>query len=98
METTVNKTWKPIAAGILNIITGVLSGLGIIVIIVALTSMDTWLLLYDAIPAGDISFTASSINSILIGLLILSILHTVFPIIGGVLAIQRSGYGHLWVP
>ncbi len=93
METTVQNTWKPITAGIFNIITGVLSGLGIIIIVIALTSIDIWLFLYDAVPAEDIPFVASLINSILIGLLILSIIHTVFPIAGGVFAIQRRKWG-----
>ncbi|MFC1952845.1 hypothetical protein ACFLWR_01775 [Chloroflexota bacterium] len=93
METTIKKTWKPVAAGILNIITGSISTLGAIFIIIFLTSIDTWVSLYDTIPAEDLPFATSFINTILYGTLILSIIHIVLPVIGGVFSIQRKKWG-----
>jgi len=89
MQTAAEKTWKPVAAGILNITAGVLSVFGAILIIIILTSVETWMSLYDTIPAADLPLAASLTNTLLIGALAISIIHIVIPIIGGVYAIQR---------
>ena len=93
METTVKKTWKPTAAGILNIITGALNALGAIVLIIILTAVDTWKFFLGVIPAEDLPFIASIVNTMLIASLVMSIIHTIFPIVGGVFALQRRKWG-----
>ena len=93
METTVQKTWKPITAGILNIISGALSVLGAIGLIIAITAANTWTFLLDAIPPEDLPFVAPLVSTILIILLVLSIIEAVFPIVGGVFALQRKKWG-----
>jgi len=95
MESTTKKTWKPIVAGVLNVVTGALSAISAIAIIIALIAFDLATFLIDVIPAEDLAFVLPLVNTILIGVLILSILHTVFPIIGGIYALQRKRWG--WV-
>lgn len=93
MEHSVETTWKPTTAGILNIITGVISGLGALVTLGALVSLDQLTVLYGLVPAEDLDFIASFLNSILILFLVLSISHTVFPLLAGILAIKRKKWG-----
>ena len=93
METTVKKSWKPLTAGILNILTGAMSILKAIGLIIAITAVDIWPFLMDAVPPQDLPFVAPVISTILIILLVLSIVGAVFPIIGGVFAIQRRRWG-----
>ncbi|MFC1951848.1 hypothetical protein ACFLYI_02250 [Chloroflexota bacterium] len=93
METTSKRTWKPTTAGVLNIITGALSAFGIIAIIIVLAVFDTVILSDYLIPTQDIAFVMPIVNTILIGALILTILHAVFPIIGGMYALQRRKWG-----
>jgi len=93
MGTTVQQTWKPTTAGILNIITGAISALEAIILIIILATIDIWLFLYDSVPAENLPIAATILNTLLIGSLILSISHTIFPIIGGVFAIRRKRWG-----
>ena len=93
METTVKKTWKPTTAGILNIITGVLRAFTVIALIVAITVINTGRFPLDSIPPEVLPFTASILNIILILALIVSISEAVFPIVGGVFALQRRKWG-----
>ncbi len=93
METTVKKTWKPITAGILNIISGALGAFFVIGLIIAIIAVDTWRFLLDVIPPVDLPFVVPLVNTILLVLLVLSIIETVFPIVGGVFALQRKKWG-----
>jgi len=92
-EAVVRKTWKPTTAGILNIISGAFSALSAIGLIIAITATSTWTLFMDVIPPEDLPFVAPLVSTILIILLILSIIETVFPILGGVFALQRRKWG-----
>jgi len=92
METTVRRTWKPTTAGILNIIVGALnalSAMGLIIAIIAVGKID----IMHFLPPEDAPFIAPLVGTILIVLLVLSIIEAVFPIIGGVFALQRRGWG-----
>ena len=95
METTVEKTWQPTTAGILNIISGSLRVFSVIGLIIVITVIDTWKFLVDICPPEDLPFVAPMVNTILILLLVASIIETVFPIISGVFALQRRRWG--WV-
>lgn len=88
-----NRTWKPTTAGILNIITGGISVIGVIGFIIALAATSTWHFVLDVIPADQLPFIGPLVTSILIILLVLSILETVFPLVGGVFALQRRRWG-----
>ena len=92
METTVKKTWMPTTAGILNIITGALSALTAIGIIIALFAVGT-INIMPFLPPAEAPFVAPLIGTILIVVLVLSIARAVFTIIGGVFALQRRKWG-----
>jgi uncharacterized BrkB/YihY/UPF0761 family membrane protein len=87
------KTWKPTTAGILSIISGAISALGAIGLIIALSAVNTWTFIQDMVPPEDLPFVAPIISTILIILLILNIIEAVFPILGGVYAVQRRKWG-----
>jgi len=50
METTVTKTWKPTVAGVLNIVAGVSSLLGVLGVIVAIIFVGSGPLFWDSFP------------------------------------------------
>jgi len=92
MEGAVKKTWKPTTAGILNIITGALSALtaiGMIIAIIAVGSIN----IMRFLPPADAPFLAPLVSTILILVLVTSIIEAVFPITGGVFALQRRKWG-----
>ena len=92
METTVKKTWKPTTAGVLNIITGALSALtaiGMIIAIIAVGNIN----IMRFLPPAEAPFIAPLVSTILIVILVLSIIEAVFPIVGGVFALQRRRWG-----
>ena len=87
------KTWKPTVAGILNIITGALNALSVIGLTIALVSVNTAMFIEEMVPAQDLPFVAPLASTIVLILLVLSVMATVFPIIGGVFALQRIKWG-----
>ena len=93
METTLQRTWKPIWAGILNIISGALSAISVIGLVFAIVAGDIRQSILDICPPEYLPFVVPLIPTILIILLLLSIIQTVFPIIGGVFALQRMKWG-----
>ena len=92
MEATVQRTWKPTTAGILNIITGALSALGAIGLIIAIIAVGN-INIMGFLPPAEAPFIAPLVTTILIVILVLSIIEAVFPIIGGVFALQRRMWG-----
>ena len=93
METTVQKTWKPIWAGILNIISGATSVFNVIGLVTANVAGDIGKSILDSCPPEYLPFVEPLIPTILIILLLLAIILVLFPIIGGVLALQRMKWG-----
>jgi hypothetical protein len=94
MVTTSPKTWKATTAGILNIISGGLNGLmaiGLIIVIGAFGSFSPMIM--DYLPPEDAPFIMAILLPILVVVMILSVVSTVFPIIGGVYALQRRRWG-----
>lgn len=87
------KTWKPTTAGILNIITGAINVFCVIGLIIAITSVNLVMFLQGTVPAKDLPFVAPLVSTILIILLVLSIISAIFPIVGGVFALQRRKWG-----
>jgi hypothetical protein len=92
MEITIRRTWKPTAAGILNIITGSISALGAIGLVIALFAIGN-INITRYLPPADAPFIAPLVSTILVVLLIISIIEAVFPIIGGIYALQRRKWG-----
>jgi len=93
MVTTTQKTWQPKLAGLLNIISGSLRTFSVIGLLIVITVVDTPKFLLAVIPPKDFPFVEPMVNTILILLLVASITETVFPIIGGVFALQRRKWG-----
>ena len=93
METAKQKTWQPKLAGILNIVSGSLRVFSVIVLILLITAVDTWQFLVATIPPEELSFVVPMLNTILILVLVASIFETVFPIVGGIFALQRKKWG-----
>ena len=87
------KTWKPTTAGILNIISGALSVQGVIGLVFAIVVGDIRKDILTICPPEYLPSVTPLIPTILIILLLLFIIQTVFPIIGGVFALQRMKWG-----
>ncbi len=97
MENTMKKTWKPTAVGILNIIAGVLSLLGaigvIIGIIVFVSVGSAPFLAYMWRDLGDLGIGPNFLIIILVIAAIFSAVLGIFPLIGGIYALQRKKWG-----
>ncbi len=87
------KTWKPTTAGILNIISGAISALGAIGLIIAIIFFSSGTMAMQFIRPQDLPFVAPILNTVLIIALVLTIIEAVFPIVGGVFALQRKKWG-----
>ena len=87
------KTWKPMTAGILSIIAGAISAFFAMGLIVAIVATSTWHFFLETVPPEDLPFVAPILSTVLIILLVLSVIKAVFPIVGGVFALQRKRWG-----
>jgi hypothetical protein len=97
METTVQKTWKPTAAGILNIVAGVLSllgAIGIIIGIIVFVSVGSAPFLADMWrDIGGLGVGPNLLIIILVIAAIFSAILGILPLIGGIYALQRKKWG-----
>jgi len=89
METT----WKPIVAGIINIIVGVFNLLGMLVIVMVLVAISSGILALSAV----INIMPMWLSGIAQGLmLIIAMCLAIFsalPLVGGIYAVQRKNWG-----
>jgi cytochrome c biogenesis protein CcdA len=92
MENTVEKTWKPVTAGILNIVSGGLQALGALALIVIIIFIGSWNMA-DYMEPDDLPFVIPVLQLILGIVLVFAIITAVIPIIGGVYALQRRQWG-----
>lgn len=92
MEANVQRTWKPIAGGILNIITGALSVLIAIGIIIAIPTIGN-INIIQYLPPAEAPFIISIIVPMLIVSLVITVIIAVFSILGGLFALQRKKWG-----
>jgi hypothetical protein len=94
MTTTAPKTWKATTAGILSIVSGGLNGLAVLGIIIAIIFVGNFsVMITDFVPPEDVLFITPLIVPMLVFALVVSVVATVFPIIGGVYALQRRYWG-----
>jgi len=94
MVTAAPRTWKATTAGVLNIVAGGLNGLGALGIIIAISAFGRLSpIIMDFLPPEQASSITPIIIPILVASLVLNIAGTVFPIIGGVYALQRRKWG-----
>ncbi len=90
MEKPVPKTWKPMAAGILNLTVGTFDLLGTMSLIIAVFAVGT----ADLFLEQDIyPMTMSFIDAILIVMTIYLAVVGILAIIGGIYALQRRKWG-----
>ena len=69
METTVQRTWKPTTAGILNIITGAISALTAIGMLIGITAIGS-INIMRFLPPADAPFIAPLIGTMFIVILV----------------------------
>ena len=94
MVTTAPPTWKATTAGVLNIVAGCLSGLGalgIIIVIILFDTLSPWIM--ETMPPADVPFVMPILMPILVFVLVFYTVAAVFPIIGGIYALQRRHWG-----
>ena len=83
-------TWKPIVAGILNIITGIINLFGMFVVIGLLTAFGGGILSIIRIADMMPIWLSGMVHGVLIIMAILLAVLSSLPLIGGVYAIQRK--------
>jgi hypothetical protein len=97
MATTAPRTWKATTAGILNIVSGSFNGLLAIMIVIAVilyfAAGGLAAMIMDMIPPADVPFVMPLIVPMMAGALVVSVAAAVFPIMGGVYALQRRKWG-----
>jgi hypothetical protein len=87
------KTWRPTAAGILNIISGAMNALGFIALIIAIVALDSGSWLWQYVRPEELPFVLGFVQALLIFFAVLALVETVLPIVGGVYALQRRRWG-----
>ena len=85
-------TWKPIVAGILNIITGIINLFGMFVVIGLLTAFGGGILSIIRIADMMPIWLSGMVHGVLIITAILLAVLSSLPLIGGVYAIQRKAW------
>ena len=85
-------TWKPVVAGILNIITGVINLFGMFVVIGLLTAFGGGILSIIRIADMMPIWLSGMVHGVLIITAILLAVLSSLPLIGGVYAIQRKAW------
>ncbi|HEY78288.1 MAG TPA: hypothetical protein G4O09_04165 [Dehalococcoidia bacterium] len=92
METTVTKTWKPTVAGVLNIVAGVSSLLGVLGVIVAIIFVGSGPLFWDSFP-GLGPLTVGFLEGVLVITAVFLAVVGILPLLGGIYAVQRRKWG-----
>jgi len=89
------KTWKPIAAGILNIVAGALSILGFIGVIIGMTIFVPLSVAVGPGPVPEFGrwLVPGFIETILLIVAVFLLIVGILPIIGGIYALQRKKWG-----
>ena len=86
-------TWKPVAAGILNIIVGVLNLLGMFFIIVVIVAIGSGILALSAFINIIPMWLSGIVQGVLIIIAVLLAVFSALPLIGGIYAVQRKNWG-----
>ena len=93
METTKRSTWKPTVAGLLNIVAGALSLLGIPGVIVVISTLGSSQFFMDALYEAGLSWEIGFVRTILIVLAVFVAIVGTLSLIGGLYALQRKRWG-----
>jgi len=89
METT----WKPIVAGILNIIVGVFNLIGMFLIIIVIVAIGSGILALSAFINIIPMWLSGMLQGVLIIIAVLLGVFSALPLIGGIYAVQRKTWG-----
>jgi len=89
METT----WKPIVAGILNIIVGVFNLIGMFLIIIVIVAIGSGILALSAFINIIPMWLSGMLQGVLIIIAVLLGVFSALPLIGGIYAVQRKNWG-----
>ena len=95
MKTTIQYTWKSTAAGILNIVSGAISLLGISGVIIIISTLRTSQFFLDSLYKAGLSWEIDFVQAILIVLAIYLAVTGTLSLIGGLYALHRKRWG--WV-
>ncbi|MEJ2739041.1 MAG: hypothetical protein P8105_04310 [Dehalococcoidia bacterium] len=90
MEITIEKTWKPVAGGVLSIIAGVFSLIGCIVTI-SLIGVVGSSYIWDYTGLDPVS--AGVVQTVLVIVSIVTFITGILPLIGGIYSLQRKRWG-----
>ncbi|MAG14715.1 MAG: hypothetical protein CL874_02375 [Dehalococcoidales bacterium] len=89
METT----WKPIVAGILNMIVGTFNLLGMLIIIVVLVAIGSGILALSSVMNLIPLWLSGIAQGLLVIIAILLAIFSAIPLMGGIYAVQRKNWG-----
>jgi hypothetical protein len=89
----VRKTWKPTVAGILNIISGVFSLLGLCGSIIAIIAISSGVPVFWRFAPEVLPFGVRLAEIILISAAIFLAIVGILPLLGGIYAVQRKKWG-----
>jgi hypothetical protein len=89
METT----WKPIVAGILNIIVGVFNLIGMFLIIIVIVAIGSGILALSAFINIIPMWLSGILQGVLIIIAVLLGVFSALPLIGGIYSVQRKNWG-----
>jgi len=87
------KTWKPTAAGILNIVAGVVGLIAVLGLIIAIIVVGSSFMFWQAIPEIAPGVNAPFVQSILLIIAIPLAIVSILALVGGVYALQRKIWG-----
>jgi len=93
MVTPVKNTWKPTLAGVLNIVAGVLSLIGVLAIIIAIAFIGNSEVFLDALRDAGFSGGVSLLQTILAIVAVFVAITAILAVIGGIFALQRKRWG-----
>ena len=89
METT----WKPVVAGILDIIVGVFNLIGMFLIIIVIVAIGSGMLALSAFINIIPMWLSGILQGVLIIIAVLLGVFSALPLIGGIYAVQRKNWG-----
>ena len=87
------KTWKPLVAGILNIIVGSFKLVGVLGVVVAIIAINTTSYWWDPIEGDLYPLTIGFVTGILIVIAIFLAVTGILSLLGGISGVQRKRWG-----
>jgi len=89
----VETTWKPIAAGVLNIMVGVVTLFGTFIVTIILVGIGGGVLAISRIADFMPIWLSGFVEGVMVIIAILLVVSSALPLIGGIYAVQRKNWG-----